>query len=35
MVGFFFGGNNKDVNSNKEKVDNRKRHGYTIFICCK
>ena len=27
--------NNKDVNSNKEKVDNRKRHGYTIFICCK
>ena len=22
-------------NMNKEKVDNRKRHGYTIFICCK
>ena len=27
--------NGKDVNSDKEKVDNRKRHGYTIFICCK
>ncbi len=37
MVEFFFVEiiNNKDVNSNKEKVDNRKRHGYTIFICCK